>query len=64
MDGPVVVHFGTPSVAQIARSGAGYEQRVRDLMPDEYEPLCFGGLRNNSVAADVRRRFVDLAGAG
>jgi hypothetical protein len=64
MDGPVVVRFGTPTVIQIARHGEGYEGRVRAMMPDEYEPLCFGGLRNDAVAADVRRRFTDLAGAG
>jgi hypothetical protein len=63
-DGPIVVRFSTPPVAQIARHGEGYEQRVRAMMPDEYEPLCFGGLRNDAVAADVRNRFIDLAGAG
>jgi hypothetical protein len=64
MDGPVVVTLlGAPSV-RIARHGQGYEARVRDMMPDQYEPLCFGGLRNDTVAADVRRRFTDLAGAG
>jgi len=64
MDGPVVITFGPPPVVQIARSGAGYDGRVRAMMPDQYEPLCFGGLRDRSVAADVRRRFIDLAGAG
>ena len=60
-DGPVVITFGTPPVVQIARHGAGYEDRVRAMMPDEYEGLCFGGLRDDSVAADVRRRFTDAA---
>jgi hypothetical protein len=64
MDGPVVVRFTDPPVIQIARHGQGYEERVRAMMPDEYEPLCFGGLRNDAVAADVRGRFTDLAGAG
>jgi hypothetical protein len=64
MDGPVVVRFSDPPVVQIARHGAGYEDRVRAMMPDEYEPLCFGGLRNDAVAADVRSRFTDLADAG
>jgi hypothetical protein len=63
-DGPVVVRLSDPPVVQIARHGEGYEGRVRAMMPDEYEPLCFGGLRNDAVAADVRRRFTDLAGAG
>jgi hypothetical protein len=63
-DGPVVVRFSTPPVVQIARHGEGYEDRVRAMMPDEYEPLCFGGLRDDSVAADVRKRYTDLAGAG
>jgi hypothetical protein len=61
-DGPVVVTLKpVPNVA-IPRHGAGYEQRVRDVMPDEYEPLCFGGLRDPSVAAEVRRRFIRAAG--
>jgi hypothetical protein len=63
-DGPVVVQLSNPPVVQIAGHGAGYEDRVRAMMPDEYEPLCFGGLRNDAVAADVRRRFIDFAGAG
>jgi hypothetical protein len=63
-DGPVVVRLSDPPVVQIARHGEGYEGRVRAMMPDEYEPLCFGGLRNDGVAADVRSRFTDLAGAG
>ena len=63
MDGPVVIRL-TPPVIQIARHGAGYEGRVRAMMPDEYESRCFGGLRNDAVAADVRRRFTELAGAG
>jgi hypothetical protein len=63
-DGPVVVQLSNPPVVQIAGHGEGYEQRVRAMMPDEYEPLCFGGLRNDAVAADVRRRFTDFAGAG
>jgi hypothetical protein len=64
VDGPVVIQFGTPPVIRIARHGEGYEGRVRAMMPDEYEPLCFGGLRNDAVAAEVRRRFTDLSGAG
>jgi hypothetical protein len=63
-DGPVVVTLRPVPSVRIPGQGAGYEQRVRDLMPDEYEPLCFGGLRDQSVALDVRRRYIELAGAG
>jgi hypothetical protein len=56
-DGPVVVTLtGTPS-ALIAQSGAGYNERVRAMMPDQYESRCFRGLPDSSVAADVRRRY-------
>jgi hypothetical protein len=57
VDGPVVVTLtGTPQ-ALIAQSGAGYNERVRAMMPDQYEDRCFHGLPDSSVAGDVRRRY-------
>jgi hypothetical protein len=56
-DGPVVVTLnGTPR-AQIAQSGAGYADRVRAMMPDQYEDRCFHGLPDASIAAAVRTRY-------
>jgi hypothetical protein len=58
-DGPVVVTLaGAAPTVTIARSGAGYADRVRAMMPDEYEQFCFGGLRDDAIAAAVRSRFV------
>jgi hypothetical protein len=56
-DGPIVVQLSDPPILQIVPPGADYEQRVRAMMPDEYEQFCFGGLRDQAVAADVRRRY-------
>lgn len=56
-DGPVVVTLtGTPR-ALIAQSGDGYADRVRAMMPDQYEDRCFHGLPDASVAAAVRDRY-------
>jgi hypothetical protein len=57
-DGPVVVtQLGVAPLVLIARSGAGYADRVRAMMPDEYEQWCFTGLRDDAVAGEVRRRY-------
>lgn len=55
-DGPVVVDLKN-RVASIAASGAGYDGRVRAMMPDQYEARCFGGLQNERVAAAVHDRY-------
>jgi hypothetical protein len=43
--------------AQIPQSGVGYADRVRAIMPDQYEDRCFHGLPDASVAAAVRDRY-------
>lgn len=58
-DGPVVVRFGPPPVVTIVRSGPNYAERVRALMPDEYEDQCFGGLPDDAVAARVKARYLE-----
>jgi hypothetical protein len=55
-DGPVVIDLNT-RVAQIAASGAGYADRVRAMMPDQYESRCFQGLPDARIAAAVRARY-------
>jgi hypothetical protein len=61
-DGPIVVHMTDPPTMEIAAPGAGYQERVRAMMPDQYEELCFGGLPDPSVAEEVKRRYEsDLA---
>jgi hypothetical protein len=62
-DGPVVIRPGGAPAVTIARSGAGYADRVRAMMPDEYEQWCFGGLRDDAVAGEVRRRYEAELGA-
>jgi hypothetical protein len=61
-DGPIVVDLRTQSI-QIAQHGQGYQDRVRAMMPDQYEQYCFNGLPDDSVAGDVRRRYEREVGA-
>lgn len=56
-DGPIVVHLADPPTVQIAAPGADYQERVRAMMPDQYEELCFGGLPDATVAEEVKRRY-------
>jgi hypothetical protein len=56
-DGPIVVRLTDPPVVQVVPPGADYQERVRALMPDEYEELCFSGLPDQSVAEEVKRRY-------
>ena len=63
VDGPVVITLGATPSARIVPPGAGYAEAVRAMMPDEYEHLCFSGLPDPSVAAEVRQRYVQALGA-
>ena len=56
-DGPVVVQLGPTPVVRIVPAGAGYQERVRAIMPDEYEAACFAGLPDPAVATAVRARY-------
>jgi hypothetical protein len=56
-DGPIVVRLTNPPSIQIAAPGEGYQDRVRAMMPDQYEELCFRGLPDPAVAAEVKRRY-------
>lgn len=56
-DGPIVAHLADPPSVQIAAPGVGYEDRVRAMMPDQYEELCFSGLPDPAVAEEVKRRY-------
>ena len=56
-DGPIVVHLTEPPTVQVVAPGADYQERVRAMMPDQYEELCFSGLPDPSVAEAVKRRY-------
>jgi hypothetical protein len=57
-DGPVVVRLGAQPTVLIAAPGTGYADRVRAMMPDEYEEQCFHGLPNDAIAVDVKSRYL------
>ncbi len=56
-DGPIVVSLAGPPTIQIVAPGVDYQERVRAMMPDQYEDLCFGGLPDPAVAEEVKRRY-------
>ena len=56
-DGPIVVRLRPAPDIRIAQHGQGYQDRVRAMMPDQYEQFCFNGLPDDSVAGDVKRRY-------
>jgi hypothetical protein len=56
-DGPLVVRMTDPPTIQIAAPGEDYQERVRAMMPDQYEDRCFGGLPDPTVAEAVKRRY-------
>lgn len=62
-DGPIVVQLLPAPYIQIAQHGQGYQDRVRAMMPDQYEQYCFNGLPDDSVAREVRRRYEREVGA-
>jgi len=56
-DGPIVVRVTDPPTVEIVASGEDYQDRVRAMMPDQYEDRCFGGLPDLAVAEEVKRRY-------
>jgi hypothetical protein len=61
-DGPIVVQMTDPPTIQIVAPGVDYQERVRAMMPDQYEERCFAGLPDPTVADAVKRRYEsDLA---
>lgn len=56
--GPVVVQLRQPPLVQVPAAGEGYEQRVRELLPDEYEGRALGAALSPEVAGQVKRRYL------
>ncbi|WP_212831256.1 hypothetical protein [Catellatospora sp. TT07R-123] len=64
ISGPVAVDLSDPPVVRIAQAGLGYEDRVRALLPDQYEARAFDGFVNRDLPLRVRQRYTDeVAGA-
>jgi hypothetical protein len=62
--GPVAVRLSDPPVVRVPPSGLGYPDRVRALLPDEYEEQALKGFRDPSVPAALRARYDAMVGNG
>lgn len=64
ISGPVVVELADPPVVRIAQAGLGYPDRVKAMLPDEYEDWAFGGFHDPRLPTELRQRYLDeVAGA-
>lgn|GEM_PF-1086396 len=62
--GPCAVRLSTPPVVTIPRSGTGYPERVRELLPDQYEEQALKGFRDQAVPDRLRPKFEALVATG
>jgi hypothetical protein len=58
--GPCAVRLSNPPVVVIPRSGMGYPERVRELVPDRYEEQALKGFQDPSVPDALRPKFEAL----
>ncbi|MCA2183767.1 hypothetical protein [Nonomuraea cavernae] len=56
--GPIAVRLGTPDRVRVPQSGAGYPERVRELIPERYHDEAFGGFGDEDAIEAARERFV------
>jgi hypothetical protein len=57
--GPVVITLTDPPTIQIARSGEGYPERVRAMIPDNLEPKAFAGFNDRGRPNNLLNRYVN-----
>lgn len=55
--GPAVITLSTPPAVQLARSGEGFRDRVRAMMPDELEAKAFAGFRDRGRPGGLLDRY-------
>lgn len=55
--GPVVITLADPPTVQLARSGDGYRERVRAMMPDELEARALEGFRDRGRPNSLLSRY-------
>ncbi|WP_191843628.1 hypothetical protein [Catellatospora chokoriensis] len=59
ISGPVVVELTEPPRVRIAEAGLGYPDRVKAMLPDQYEPWAFGGFHDPSLPTVLQQRYLD-----
>jgi hypothetical protein len=57
--GPAVITLTDPPTVRLARSGAGYPERVRELFPDELESEAFAGFNDRARPSNLLNRYVE-----
>jgi hypothetical protein len=57
LSGPLSVQLVEPPVVQVAESGEGYPDRVREIIPEPYQEQAFRELIDEEDMRDLRRRF-------
>jgi hypothetical protein len=63
ISGPVVVTVRPPRI-QIAEAGAGYPDRVRAMIPPEWQARALAGFSDPATPAELRKRYdAEIAGA-
>jgi hypothetical protein len=64
ISGPVVVELTEPPRVRIAEAGLGYPDRVKAMLPDQYEDWAFSGFRDKALPTALQQRYLDeVAGA-
>ncbi|MEU7825814.1 hypothetical protein [Catellatospora sp. NPDC049111] len=59
ISGPVVVELTDPPQVRIAEAGLGYPDRVKAMLPDQYEAWAFGGFHDASLPTALQRQYLD-----
>jgi hypothetical protein len=55
--GPIAVQLSVPPVVRVPRPGAGYPERVRELIPVRYHEQALGEFGDEGAIEEARRRF-------
>jgi hypothetical protein len=57
--GPAVITLTDPPTVQLAKSGAGYPERVRAMFPDELEAEALSGFNDRGRPSSLLNRYVE-----
>jgi hypothetical protein len=58
--GPIAVKIDVPPEVRVPKAGAGYPDRVRQLIPARYHALAFEDFQDDSAIEAARERFAQL----
>ncbi|GAA4684435.1 hypothetical protein [Phytohabitans rumicis] len=61
LSGPLSVEFVEPAKIRVAEGGEGYPERVRDIIPAQYQEQAMLALVDDDDMRELRRRFDDAS---